>query len=167
MPFDAMVKKPDVVTQSPMEAKLAKIGITPVPPQVMHAHQQRVKDEFLRNHPYRRSDIDWVMLNFRPMSCRELRQKLTTPLPVMTNDLSAAPSQLVKLAERVTREVKEAAFSVSYFYTDPILLVRDDQSIPACLGIWDHGVLIAIADQTVPTGMDAFRKLVDRVFGRG
>lgn len=59
-----------------------------------------------------------------------------------------APEALIALAERVHAEIPEAQFVVDYLGYDPILQVVyhvDGKRQKACLGIWDSGVLKAIA----------------------
>ena len=65
-----------------------------------------------------------------------------------SDDYSAAPSEIVNLAGRVDREVQGATFELDYFDTDPVLNVVypfDGKRHKACLGIWDHAKVIAIA----------------------
>jgi hypothetical protein len=69
------------------------------------------------------------------------------------SDLSDAPKPLFDVAERVRDMLPTATFSLDYFYKDPLLyahyLVGEAPRI-ACLGIWDMGVIKAVAGTPVP-----------------
>lgn len=66
-----------------------------------------------------------------------------------TPDGSAAPSAIIKVAAKVHRAIAGAKFSVAFFADDPILNVtyldQNGELHHDCLGIWDHGKVIAIA----------------------
>jgi hypothetical protein len=71
----------------------------------------------------------------------------------------------MRLAERVAREIRDAEFEMEWFYTDPVLnVIYSGQK--ACLGIWDNGRVVAIADHDGYTMPIAPPDAVDGPFWR-
>jgi hypothetical protein len=121
------------------------MGIIPVPSDVVAAHKRRVIEDFSRTFYgrdlVRRGTAVWRTLHlYRALEVlRAPRQHLG-----MTDDVSAAPREIVQLAGDVAERVRDAEFELEWFYTDPVLNVVSGRD-KACLGVWDHGWTIAIA----------------------
>ena len=142
MPFDAT----DLALSTSLLDRLTAVGIRPVPSDVVHEHKQHVIRDFstsMRGRALVRSGAaTWRTLHiYRALEILARPRKHTGP----TIDISAAPRAIIKLAERVSIEMSDAEFELDWFYTDPVLnVVGSGQR--ACLGIWDSGRIVAIAD---------------------
>jgi len=142
MPFDAT----SLSLTSHIADRLLAMGITPVPPSVVDQHKEKVVAAFctsMRGRGLVRSGAAvWSTLHiYRSLEIlRRPRRHLG-----MTSDVSAAPRPILRLAEHVSREMRDVEFEVEWFYTDPILNVVCGGR-RACLGVWDNGKIVAIAD---------------------
>jgi hypothetical protein len=147
MPFDA--REFPIETIDPLE----RMGITPVPEQFVRRYKAAYKKAFIARCNLR--NVQWRTIRLTPIhldeSGKRLRRFLVDPIHggrSISDDRSAAPPELIDLALKVNAEVERAEFSLDYFYTDPVLYVSyrfAGRLRKACLGIWDHGVIQAIA----------------------
>ncbi len=157
MPFDSLGL--GIETESVTDP-LERLSITPVPADFVKAYMKDYRKKFMATRPrglpgpfvWRRRDFaEFVGMHGRMYSLEffmRVMGGLGTPETYSTEQV---PSELVALAERVEREVPNAGFSIDYFDRDPILNVHygiGAERREACLGIWDRGTLVAIADTT-------------------
>ena len=135
MPFDTT--QPVTEQAVSLTARLAQIGIIPVPEEQWRDYMDEVRRRYCH-----RARARWCTLDVNHNNLRsQLRQ-------------FRSPERVIGLAERVRQHLPDARFQVKSFYTDPLLFVewydRDALYPPsfytACLGIWDRGKLIAIAE---------------------
>jgi hypothetical protein len=156
MPFDnTNVMRESAVRDPPVSIDpLERLGITPVPPEFVDFYKKDYRKRFMASKwPKGPGPFKWRTFD---IDCRD-RMGLAwhlenEPRWFTSNDDSVAPSAVVDLATRVSRAVPGARFSLDYFYTDPILHVTYDaggQTRSACLGIWDRGEIVAIANKPV------------------
>lgn len=158
MPFDDMsirTEPAEAIIEQPIGNTLQAIGIQPVPRTVAEAHKTQMMADFAAKGNYqailvRARRAYWVTRQFGEATNVELRRLLASPTISSSPDRSAAPKQIVDVAEKVNTGIKDAVFAVEYFYDDPILNVsyRDANNVfhNDCLGIWDRGNVVAIAD---------------------
>jgi hypothetical protein len=143
MPFDATT----LPLSNEIADRLVAIGITPVPLAVVHEYKRKVIVDFSASVRGRDLVLNgtaiWRTLRmYRDLKILERPRKYLG----MTNDVSAAPKPIINLAHRVSREIGDAEFELEWFDTDPVLNVICGGR-KACLGIWDHGRIVAIADR--------------------
>lgn len=174
MPLDntgIIIDPPTISSLDP----LTRMGVTPVPDDFVRDYKTQYRENWLRENDYgagkpgpfewrTRTHQDWIQFMspyHRKASDRSLENFLNSSF--WMEDPTKAPKKLVNLAIRVQQTIPDAAFSVDYFYTDPVLNVCysvGEISRTACLGIWDHGVLKAIADhQLAPVSVPSHRWL--------
>jgi len=157
MPLDAAGRESSVVLDP-----LVKLGITPIPEDVVARHKAEYTEAFFCANPSRRGlsrmfrweTIYWhasdrvITSDLCPTGYHgyERHETLKTWLakPIYglgnTDDHSGAPSEIVELAERVHREIPDTTFQLDYFERDPVLYAVypfDGGKRKACLGIWD------------------------------
>jgi len=139
MPFDATTFETDA---------LAMLGIVPVSAVLVEQHKTKVLDTYLQRHKHDENvisgSVKWASHKIRP---GELHFTLTHPRRTFafnSPSRSRAPANLVTLAEHVEGRLKNAVFSIDYFYTDPVLNVHYDGKA-ACLGIWEGRKIVAMA----------------------
>jgi hypothetical protein len=142
MPFDATT----LPLSNQITDRLVAIGIVPVPLTEVEEHKRKVIMNFstsMRGRGLVRTGVAiWRTLHlYRNLEILECPRKHVG----MTDDVSAAPRPIIQLAERVSREMRDAEFELEWFYTDPIVNVVCSGH-RACLGIWDNGRVVAIAD---------------------
>lgn len=146
---------------------LARLGIMPIPYDQVQRYKDRYKAVWLERGKDRgrQGPFEWRTVSFfdwmeqqklhefwHPNKAHKpitLEDFLAAPMKFnkRTSDATPAPQALVDLATVVERNVEEAHFSVDYFDTDPVLNVRYGRGLhSACLGIWDGGKVVAIAD---------------------
>jgi hypothetical protein len=141
MPFDAT----GIALSSHLIDHLIAIGVAPVPLSVVDTHKRAVVEEFSASMHgrslVRNGAATWRALHlYRELEILECPRKHLG----MTNDVSAAPREIIELADRVARKIENAEFELEWFYTDPVLnVICTGQR--ACLGIWDNGRVVAIA----------------------
>jgi hypothetical protein len=131
---------------------LIRMGIVPIAKEVVLAYKKTYRKTWLIANPnYRRLSeyCHWKSITFNPKN-RTLRQFLDSPIRTRSyaTDYSPAPADLIALALRVQTEMPNAEFVVDYFDTDPVLHVTymfEGEKKKACLGIWDCGVIQALA----------------------
>jgi hypothetical protein len=142
MPFDATV----LSVSNELADRLRLIGIREVHLNVVNEHKARVIRDFsrsLRGRGLVRSGAAaWRTLHmYRNLDILECPRREIGP----TIDVSPAPAPINDLARRVSRELADAEFELEWFYTDPVLNVYCGGQ-KACLGIWDDGRIVAIAE---------------------
>jgi hypothetical protein len=142
MPLDAT----DFSLPNLLAERLSAMGINPVPSSVVDEYKDKVIRNFstsMRGRSLvRNGAAAWRALHvYGNFEVLELPRKHIGP----TIDISAAPQAIIQLARRVSRELSDAEFELEWFYTDPILNVVSGGS-KACLGIWDSGRIMAIAE---------------------
>jgi len=144
MPFDATTHRSMTVRHPDA---LRNMGLVPVSWWRVRHHKRTVAANWKAQ--YRGTSSAFVLARWQTISISRLNllAELTVPLRrVRTQDISAAPPQLIDLAMEVDRTVEDARFSLQYFDIDPILQISyDADRRVACLGIWDKGKIIAIA----------------------
>jgi hypothetical protein len=165
MPLDAAGKILDPLT---------KMGITPIPEDVVTKHKADYEEWFSIHYQYvsvvNRNSIGWMTIYYDaegnitsdliiqmglPMIVGlTLRQWLQFPIDGLGNhmDRVETPGDIIDLAERVQEELVkgriETTFELDYFEKDPVLYVvysLDGRKHRDCLAIWDQGVILAIA----------------------
>jgi hypothetical protein len=100
--------------------------------------------------PREQNELPFGDLQYEP-NFRVIKRQLSNSVTQLmtTPDQTAAPAEIIKVAATVHRNIWDAKFTVEYFYDDPILNVTycdlDGTIHDECLGIWDHGRIIAIA----------------------
>jgi hypothetical protein len=167
MPFDAPLERdvriPNHLLDISVVDPLVRLQLTPVPESVRNSHKLRIQKLYRQN-----SLAKWEVVRLRPgHSLRSQLERLPIHSNTMAHDTSSAPERVIELAERVDQNIREAVFAVEYFYTDPILSVtyqHAGRQHVACLAIWDHGEIVAIAGQSKPA--PAKRGFFARWFGR-
>lgn len=160
MPLDATGSITEVtshaVAVTPNIDPLAELQIVPVAKTVYLNHKKKISRMYSGQfYPSAR----WETVQLRRPYLRQQLAKL--PIGSMAHDRSAAPEPVIRLAERVARHIKSAEFAVEYFYTDPILNVTYQHAgrvQVACLGIWDKGDIVAIADEVRPRKQSLFAR---------
>jgi len=141
MPFDSA----HASTAARLADRLSAMGIQPVSSDVVTEHKNKVIRDFstsMRGRSLVRNGAAvWQVLHiYRDIQALERPSRHLGP----TIDISAAPQPIIQLARRISRELKEAEFEIEWFYTDPVVnVVCGGQR--ACLGIWDRGRIVAIA----------------------
>jgi len=162
MPFDATV----LALSPSLSDRLTAMGIRPVPLDVVDGHKQQVIRDFstsMRGRALVRSGAaTWRTLHiYRALEILAKPRKHIGP----TMDISAAPRAIRQLAERVSIEMSDAEFELDWFYTDPVLnVVCGGQR--ACLGIWDRGRIVAIADHDGYVSADFVTAAPNKAFWR-
>ena len=156
MPFDGSSQSALTETIRPVGGTLAALGIQAVSRKVVKAHQKKVLREYAEQGPYEAFMVATHRAYWRvtkPLTAanfKSVKQMLRNPVGTIALDKSGAPNEIIALAELVHQHIQPAAFTVGYFYDDPILKVFyiDDHGNEhnECLGIWDHGRVVAIAD---------------------
>jgi hypothetical protein len=170
MPFDSIStfaeSVPSAIKSTPGNT-LAAIGIQPVPDDVVTAHKRQMVDAFRAKSRYNADLVDsgrafWeerTLLQLRYGDCAQhsrnfeylANQLRAAPGILMTPDTRPPPRAIIDIARTVHGAITGAAFSIEYFYDDPILIVRYadtcGESHRACLGIWNQGKVVAIAAQ--------------------
>lgn len=146
---------------------LTRIGVTPVPYALVQRYKAEYKARWMRLPSNRvlRGPFEWRTIYFVVWRAEEGfrrygKSDLTKTLKTITltdflaaptkfnmrsSDRTPPPKELVDLATMVEKNLPDAQFSVEYFDTDPVLNVHYGETY-ACLGIWDKGEIIAIAD---------------------
>lgn len=162
MPFDAT----DLALSTSLLDRLTALGIRPVPSCVVVEHKEQVIRDFstsMRGRALVRSGAaTWRTLHiYRALEILAKPRKHIGP----TIDISAAPRAIARLAERVSIEMSDAEFELDWFYTDPVLnVVCGGQR--ACLGIWDRGRIVAIADHEGFVSADPISATPNKAFWR-
>ncbi len=155
MPFDnTNVLRESAVRDPPVSPDpLERLGIIPVPPEFVEFYKKDYRKRFLASKgPKGPGPFKWLdcIMDYSDVSVRWFLTR--HPIYFTSDDASAAPDEVIDLAEKVVRNVSGARLSLSYFYTDPIVSVHyrfDGEQREACLAIWDRGAVIAIANQPV------------------
>lgn len=177
MPFDSMWTEKPLVAET-VGNTLAAVGITPVPRHLADRHKKKVmelyrreslsKDRLVQAGIARWATLPLMMTDrgtqLYPRSFTPIRRRLGEPVAIrMTPDRSIAPSAIIQVARKVHQQIEKPAFSVEYFYDDPILNVTYYDTVGKkhhdCLGIWDDGKVIAIA--TLPPPRTGWMRLFD------
>lgn len=137
---------------SAMYDPLERMGIVPIDAAFVGQYKAEYRAEIIltklrRQHRVSRG-IEWLTATAEMF--HSVRHFLYSGLDCyMASDRSAAPPELVALAERVEKGILGAEFSIDYLYIDPVLNVTypvgDGKRTVCCLGIWDKGVLKKIA----------------------
>jgi hypothetical protein len=146
MPLDAVSELVGDLALDP----LLKLGIIPIPQQDVIDYKRAYRRKWEATHLPLNSYNHNQWLTIRQGKKRTLRQFLSNPLENILfygSDHTAAPAELVALAERVQQAIPEAVFSVDYFNLDPVLQVTyefNGTKQKACLGIWDEGKIVRI-----------------------
>lgn len=142
MPFDALT------TDLKSNDALANLGIVPVPWTLVEDYKRTIVRRFADRSYHNWCLVDRQFAIWRNMPLHgDLAKRLAHP-PTKhhsTEDITGAPKPLIDLAVHVRNRVSDAVFSLEYFDTDPVLNVRYGGQI-ACLGIWDQGQLVHIAE---------------------
>jgi len=139
MPFDSTTFETDA---------LGRLGIIPIAPEIAAKHRREVLRAYCERYRDHESVLTGaVRWKVHAVMSGTLRSTLLNPRRAFAHystDRSRAPSELVKLADYVERNIEHARFEIEYFYNDPILNVYYQDTV-ACLGIWDQGRLVHIA----------------------
>ena len=167
MPFDnTNVLRESAVRDPPVPTDpLERLGITPVPAEFVAKYKRRYRGIFVSKALRGLGPYEWR--NFA-LPCAPTNRNLDWFLSgeisraLIGSDLSDAPKPLFDVAERVRDTIPEATFSLDYFYRDPLLYAHywvGQEPRAACLGIWDKGVIKAIAGVPVPQRRGFFATL--------
>lgn len=145
---------------------LTTLGIVAVPQHVVQRHKKKVEQEFLDSSRSAAVRLQFGYAQWR--TCVLQRSKLSyqlfrpgrllggTPM-----DVSPAPAELIALAEHVNQHAPhDDTFALEYFDTDPILQVINPSGDRTCLGIWDKGKLLHIAQGYRP---NLLRRFINRL----
>lgn len=186
MPFDGLIAKPKfsflrwwrTSTRQDVEPAIVrpltvldKIGLIPVPPEVLARHKAEVDAEFYRKHKIPRSDMyrwfEYFQANSRMLSSQHMESGPTSPL--YSNDVLAAvrglgcqgigarviPERVYAIADAATRRANKLGIATErvagVFYIDPYvsLVYEEDGEVKrACLAIWDGERVLHIAKLT-------------------
>ena len=167
MPFDTAAYKPEIDFPAITGNTLAAIGISPVPREVAENHKTKVIQQFRAEgqesaHLVNSGLALWLTRQlaidddgnvFHEPDFRAIRRQLTPGWP-WTSTRRGAPAEIVQVAETVHHGIEQAKFSLEFFYTDPILNVTytdtNNRVHHDCLGIWDQGKVVAIAQTSGP-----------------
>lgn len=170
MPFDSVMSSFDlnpanVIVVNP----LTQLGISPVPRCVAEHHKAKVLAAYRERGPLAIDLLDtgrvgWTerrifnhdSVGRRRTDRKYFRSQLERSAGRYTLDVSYPPKPLIALAMTVHRALPNAVFSVEYFDTDPILNVSYTDPLDVdhrdCLGIWNEGEVVAIAEQAPRPG---------------
>jgi hypothetical protein len=187
MPFDALVAtKPtasDFVQRQlqklwlrarpdrPPKTVLEKIGLIPVPAEVLKDHKDRVAEEFYRIYPEGRHRTDTRWFEYYQANTRLIQPAADTAPTIKDQDnqvLRAVarigsmgigsrhiPNRVYAIADAATRRAQKVGVATELvagvFYIDPYLCLvyREDGEVKrACLAIWDNHTILRIATLT-------------------
>jgi len=155
MPFDALTT--DLTNDA-----LANLGIVPVPATLVEEYKDTVVRRFIEQSGYNRSLVARKFAVWRSVPLHSDVAKLLAHPPTRI-PVTGAPKPLIDLAVYVRNRVTDAAFSLEYFDTDPVLMVTYGGQT-ACLGIWDNGQLVHIAEwHSGPSWFDRFTQRFPRL----
>jgi hypothetical protein len=113
---------------------------------VVNEHKQKAIKDFSTSMRGRSLLRNHAALWRTPHICRDL-EVLEFPRQHIgpTIDAPAAPRPIIQLAQHVSRELRGSEFELEWFRTGPVLNAIGGGH-RACLGIWDGGGIVAIAD---------------------